>query len=70
MKISFAEEFWLELKIAAKECPKLFFAPLIGAFKYTNAEWDRVFAEAKVRWAEYDAQNALAEENKEVRNPA
>lgn len=60
MKISFAEEFWIETKIAFKESPRLFFAPIIGAFKYTNAEWDRVIREAKERWAAYDAENTEA----------
>ena len=70
MKISYARQFWLEFKIAAKECPGLFFAPLIGAFKYTDAEWDRVMTEAKARWAAYDAENAAAESTSEVKKPA
>jgi len=70
MKISFAEEFWIETKIAFKESPKLFFAPIIGAFKYTDAEWDRVIREAKERWAVYDAENAEADAAEQARNPA
>ena len=70
MKISFAEEFWIETKIAFKETPRLFFAPFIGAYRYANAEWDRVNAEAKARWAVYAAQNAEAETNAKVEKPA
>lgn len=70
MKTPYAAQFWIETKIAFKESPKLFFAPIIGAFKYTDAEWDRVIREAKERWARYDAENAGSEPAAKVKHPA
>ena len=70
MKTSRAQHSWNELKIAFRESPKLFFAPIIGAFKYTNAEWNRVFAEAKARSEAYNAENAETEPAKQAKHPA
>jgi hypothetical protein len=70
MKTSRVQHSWDELKIAFRESPGLFFAPIIGAFKYTNAEWNRVFAEAKARSEAYHSENAETESAKEINKPA
>lgn len=40
---NFAQEF----AKAAKESPRLYFAPLIGAIRGAITEWDRVIAESR-----------------------
>lgn len=37
MKTTFAAEFWR----AAKEAPRVYFAPVIGAIREVRAEWRR-----------------------------
>jgi hypothetical protein len=70
MKTTLRQQLWLEFKIAAKECPGLFFAPIIGMFKHTNAEWGRVFAESRARWNTWETENAEPGSGKDVQKPA